>query len=200
LFSTAGKQPREEDGSISEEDKMPRVPLIQNEEADPMIREMFVKMEKNGHRVLNLYRVLAHSPQVGRGFLRMGNAILFKGDLSPTLRELAILRVGNLTQANYEWTQHVAIAKRVGVPQTQIDGISGWVDSREFDERERAVLRYTDEVTQNVRASEAAFQALRRFLSEKEAVELTVVIGYYNMVSRILESLQVELEEDGPFE
>jgi 4-carboxymuconolactone decarboxylase len=175
---------------------MPRVPLIQNEEADPIIRDMFVKMEKNGYRVLNLFRVLAHSPQVGRGFLRLGNAILFKGDLSPKLRELAILRVGHLTKANYEWTQHVAIARGVGVIQTQIDGIGGWVDSKAFDDRERAVLRYTDEVTLDVRASEKTFEALRKFLSEKEAVELTVVIGYYNMVSRVLESLQVELEED----
>jgi len=58
------------------------------------------------------------------------------------------------------------------------------------------VLRYTDEVTQNVRASEGAFLARRKFLSEKEAVELTIVIGYYNRVSRVLESLKVELEED----
>jgi 4-carboxymuconolactone decarboxylase len=174
---------------------MPRVPLIRNEEADPMIRDMFTKMENNGHRVLNLFRVVAHSPQVGRGFLRLGNAILFRGDLSPTLRELAILRVGHLTKANYEWTQHVSIAMRVGVPQSQIDAISGWIDSKAFDDRERALLRYTDEVTQNVRTSEETFKTLRKFLSEKETVELTIVIGYYNMVSRVLESLQVELEE-----
>jgi 4-carboxymuconolactone decarboxylase len=179
---------------------MARVPLIQNEQADPMIRDMFTKIEKNGHRVLNLFRVVAHSPQVCRNFLRLGNAILFRGDLSPTLREIAILRVGHLTKANYEWTQHVAIAKRVGVTQTQIDGIGGRVDSKAFDDRERAVLRYTDEVTQNVRTSEATYQMLRKFLSEKETVELTIVIGYYNMVSRVLESLQVELEEGGPLE
>ena len=178
---------------------MARVPLIQNEEADPVIRDMFEKMEKNSHRVLNLYRVLAHSPQVCRGFVRMGNAILFRGDLSPRLRELAILRVGHLTKAKYEWTQHVAIAKRVGVSQSQVDGIAGWVHSEAFDDRERAVLRYTDEVTQNVRASDATFQTLREFLAENETVELTIVIGYYNMVSRILESMQVELEEGGPF-
>jgi len=161
-----------------------------------MVRDMFTRMGKNGHRVLNLYRVVAHSPQVCRGFLLLGNAILFKGDLSPKLRELAILRVGHITGANYAWTQHVSIATRVGVAQTQIDGIGGWAESKAFDDRERAVLRYTDEVTQNVRASEGAFLALREFLSEKETVELTIVIGYYNMVSRVLESLQVELEED----
>jgi 4-carboxymuconolactone decarboxylase len=188
------------DRSPREEDKMARVPMIQNEKADPMIREMFEKIEKNGYRVLNLHRVLAHTPQVCRGFVRLGNAILFKGDLAPKLREIAILRVGHLTKAHYEWTQHVAIAKGVGVTQSQIDAVGGWVDSKAFDDPERAVLRYTDEVTQNVRASEATFQALRKFLSEKETVELTLVIGYYNMVSRILESLQVELEEDGPFE
>ncbi len=56
---------------------MARVPLLTNEQAPPEIREMFQKMEANGFRVINLFRVMAHSPKVGRNFLRLGNAILF---------------------------------------------------------------------------------------------------------------------------
>lgn len=174
---------------------MPRVSLVQKEEAHPPIKEMFQKMEDNGARILNLFRVVAHHPRMGREFLRLGNAILFHGDLSPRLRELAILRVGYLTGATYEWTQHVHIALRVGVSKEQIDDIGTWPDSSLFDAQERAVLQYADEVVQTVKASDQAFSRLRDFLNERQVVELTITVGYYGMVARVLESLEIELED-----
>jgi alkylhydroperoxidase family enzyme len=107
---------------------------------------------------------------------------------------LAILRVGQLNQATYEWTQHVPIALRVGVRQAQIDALSAWEDSPEFNEREKAILRYTDEETKNIRVKDETFAAVRAILTEEAVVELTTTIGYYSMVCRILEALQVELE------
>jgi alkylhydroperoxidase family enzyme len=173
---------------------MARVSLLSNEQAPPEIREMFQKIEANGFRVINLYRVMAHCPRVGRYFLRLGNSILFKGAVPPNLRELAILRVGNIYQANYEFTQHVPIALRTGVKREQIDALPDWEKSGKFSEQERAILRYTDEVTKNIRVKDDTFAGVRSFLSEEGIVELTTTIGYYGMVSRILEAFQVELE------
>lgn len=177
---------------------MARVSLLSNEQAPPEIREMFQKIEANGFRVINLFRVMAHSPKVGRYFLRLGNSILFKGAVPPNLRELAILRVGQINQAHYEYSQHVPIALRMGVRQEQIDALPDWETSRHFNEQERAVLRYTDEVTKNIRVKDDTFAAVRSFLNEEGMVELTTTIGYYGMVSRILEAFQIELEEGVP--
>ena len=173
---------------------MPRVGLVNKEQAAPEIREMFQKMEGNGRPVLNVFKVMAHCPQVGYYFLRLGNSILLKGTVPPTLRELAILRVGHINQAKYEWTHHVSIALRVGVREEQIDALPAWKNSNQFNELERAVLQYTDEVTQNIRVKDGTFAAVRSFLNEEGVVELTAAIGYYGMVCRILEALQVELE------
>jgi len=173
---------------------MARVGLVNKEQAAPEIREMFQKMEGNGRPVLNVFKVMAHCPQVGYYFLRLGNSILLKGTVPPTLRELAILRVGHINQAKYEWTHHVAIALRVGVREEQIDALPAWKNSNQFNELERAVLQYTDEVTQNIRVKDGTFAAVRGFLNEEGVVELTTTIGYYGMVCRILEALQVELE------
>ena len=174
---------------------MSRVALLQKEQLNPIMNDMFQKIEDNGFEILNLFRVIAHSPKIGINFIRLGNAILTKGKLSPKLRELAILRIGNISEANYEWTQHVPIALGVGVSQEQIDEISNWMDSTQFDDEERTVLLYTDEVAQNIRAADDTFSKLREFFNEEIIVELTVTIGYYCMVSRILEALQIELEE-----
>ncbi|MGE5252800.1 MAG: carboxymuconolactone decarboxylase family protein [Planctomycetaceae bacterium] len=173
---------------------MARVGLVNKEQAAPEIREMFAKMEEKGGRVLNVFKVMAHCPQVGYHFLRMGNAILFKGTVPPPLRELAILRVGHINGATYEWTHHVRVALRVGVRQGQIDALPDWKNSGQFNEQERAVLQYTDEVTQNIRVRDDTFAAVRGFLNEEGMVEFTTTIGYYGMVCRILEAFQVELE------
>jgi alkylhydroperoxidase family enzyme len=173
---------------------MARVGLLNKEQVAPEVREMFEKMENKGFPILNLYRVMAHCPQLGRTFLKLGNIILFKGAVPPNLRELAILRVGHINQAQYEWTQHVPIALKAGVSQNQIDALPGWENSGRFNAQERAVLRYTDEVTKNIRVKDDTFAAVRNFLNEEAVVELTTTIGYYGMICRILEALQVELE------
>ena len=173
---------------------MARISLLNQESASPEFQETFRQITDRGGRVLNLFKTMAHSPQVGFRFLQLGNAILFKGIVAPNLRELAILRVGHLNRAIYEWTQHVPIALRVGVRQTQIDALPEWEHPGEFNDIEKAILRYTDEETLNIRVKEETFAAVRAILSEEGVVELTTAIGYYGMVCRILETLQVELE------
>jgi alkylhydroperoxidase family enzyme len=158
--------------------------------------ELFARVTKSGGRVLNLFKVMAHCPQIGRRFLQLGNAILFKGVLPPHLRELAILRVGLINKAKYEWTQHVPVALRAGVRQAQIDTLPNWKKSTEFDGIEKMVLAYTDEETLNIRVSDDTFKSIRKHISEEAVVELTTTIAYYGMVCRVLETLQIELEKD----
>ncbi len=174
---------------------MSRVTLMDEQTAPPEFQEMFKNMKERGFPVLNLFRAMANSSQVGSSFLKLGSAILSKGVVPPVLRELAILRVGHLNRAVYEWTQHVRIALRVGVRQAQIDALPEWEHSGEFDAKEKAVLRFTDEETLNIRVSDGAFSAVRSFLGEEGVVELTTAVGYYGMVCRVLETLQVELEK-----
>src|SRR4030042_5991689 len=171
--------------------RMARVKILDKDQASPELQERCQKMEDSGRPVLNLFKIMAHCPQVGHRFLQLGTAILLKGVVPPNLRELAILRVGQINQAKYEWTQHVPIALRVGVRQAQIDGLPEWEYSSEFSETEKAVLRYTDEETLNIRVTDETFDAVRAILSEEGVVELTTAIGYYGMVGRILEALQV---------
>ena len=175
---------------------MARVRLLEKQDADPMVKGIYQKIEDNGGEVINLLKALAHSPKICRDWNRMGITLLLKGDLSPKLRELAILRVGVLAKANYEWTKHVPMALAAGANHEQIDALSDWMDSNEFNEQERAVLRYTDEVSQDIRASDDTFSKIREFLTEQEIIELTVTIGYYGMVCRTLEALQIELEHE----
>ncbi|MCX6004945.1 MAG: carboxymuconolactone decarboxylase family protein [Chloroflexi bacterium] len=173
---------------------MARVSYVEKEQAEPLIKEMFQKMEDQKLPILNLFKVMGHCPHIGRNFIRLGNAILKNDELSPKLRELAILRVGSLAGSVYEFTKHVPIGKWAGLSQEQVESISNWTASDKFDDQERAVLAYTDEVASDVKVKDETFNKLKTFLDEKGIVKLTAAIGYYGMVSRILVALQVDLE------
>ncbi|MGD0352934.1 MAG: carboxymuconolactone decarboxylase family protein [Dehalococcoidia bacterium] len=173
---------------------MARVKLVEKEQADPIIKEMFQKLDDRKVPVLNLFKAVGNSPKVGRNFVRLGNSILNPDLLDPKLRELAILRVGNLLRSEYEFTKHVAIGTEAGVTNDQINELPNWTSSKRFTDIERAVLQYTEEVTLNVKVSDSTFANLKRFFDDPAIVKLTATIGYYGMVSRILVALQIELE------
>lgn len=175
---------------------MQRISLVEKDQAHPLIKETYQKLEDQGSQVLNLYKVMAHCPHIGLNFQRLGNSILRGEGLAAPLRELAILRVASLANAEYEFIKHSAVALRVGVNQKQIDTISDWTNSAEFNDHERTVLRYTDEVTQGTGVSDATFADLQAFLNEPAIVELTTVIGYYGMVAKILTTFRIELESE----
>src|SRR3546814_16178049 len=91
---------------------------------------------------------------------RLGNALLQKSALDPVLREMAIVRVGHLARAGYEVYQHERISARVGMPAEKIAALKDGADSPVFDDLEKLVLRFTDEVVRNVKASDETFRAL----------------------------------------
>jgi alkylhydroperoxidase family enzyme len=147
--------------------------------------------------MLNIYRMLPHAETSLYGFMKLGNALLFKAELDPILRELVILRVGYLSDATYEIHQHLVVARHVGVPADKIAAAKQGPDAKVFSPLERAILRFTDEVVRDVKASDAAYEAVAKYLSHREISELLLTIGFYMMVSRFLENLEVEIEPEG---
>src|SRR3954452_12896144 len=73
---------------------------------------------------LNIFRTLAHAETVFRSFMRFGGTVLGQMSLDPVVRELAILAVAKEAEAEYEWIQHVAIGKAVGVTDAQIAALA----------------------------------------------------------------------------
>lgn len=174
---------------------MSRISKVEKDIASPEVVQLYDKIERNGARIVNLYKVLSHNPGLLQAILKLGNTILSKTQLSPKLRELAILRIAVLTGSEYEWDQHVGVALEVGLSTDQTESTKHWEDSGDFDDLERIVLRYTDEVAQYIQVRDETFKLLREYLSEQEVLELTVSIGYWGMLARVLVPLDVEVDE-----
>ncbi len=170
---------------------MARIPYVEAETAPAAVREVLERLPVK----LNIFRVMAHAETNVRPLLRLGQSILSAQLLSPKLRELAILRVAKLSQAPYEWVQHVPIGLAVGMTQEQVDALDrGDAAATCFDATEQLVLRFTDEVVRDVGCSEATFTALAEKLSTQELVELVLAVGFYMTMARLMETFQIDIE------
>jgi len=170
-----------------------RLPYVDPESAPARVREALEAVPP-----INIFRMTANAETAFRPWLAFGGALLSSLDLDARLRELAILHVGRLSGAEYEWVQHVPIALAVGASEDEIAAIErGELEADCLGPADRAALRFTTEVVRDVGASEAAFEALAEHLSPREIVELLLVIGQYMMVARIALNADIEIDEGG---
>jgi alkylhydroperoxidase family enzyme len=148
------------------------------------------------NRNANIFRMMAHSPSYFEQYCRLGNAIRFKGELDPVVRELAITRTGILCKAPYEVVAHKRIGKGVGVTDEQNAALDDWKSASCFDEVQRAALAFTDEVVTLHRPTDATFNAIAAKLSPAALVELQLSVGFYIMTSKFLETFGVDMQTD----
>ena len=150
--------------------------------------------EERGGRLLNLYHMLLNSPPLAAGWLHLLTAVRYQGMLEGNVRELAICLVARLTKADYEWQAHARLALLEGISQAQLDALPNWRDSDLFDPRHRALLAYAEQSTTQVCVDDATFAGLRESFNAREIVELTITVGAYNMVSRLLVAMEIDPE------
>lgn len=141
----------------------------------------------------NFIRSLAHAPTCIEPVLRLGTAVLKEQQLAANLRELMVLHVARLSSAEYEWVQHVPIARHAGVRPDQIKAIeNGTIVGPAFSDREHAILAFTTEVVASAGCSDDVYRKVESFLEPREIVELTIAIGFYMLAARVMVTTQIE--------
>lgn len=174
--------------------KPARIPLLPVDEAKAAADEAGVP---DYMAELSIFQTLLNHPQLAGPFNDLLATMLWHGALDRRLRELVIMRIGWLTECNYEWTQHWRVASRLGVSAEDLLGVRDWRSHNGFGPTERAVLAATDDVVRDGAVSAASWADCERELGGDKTVliELVTVIGAWRMVSSILQSLEVPLEE-----
>ena len=168
----------------------PRLDPLPLEDIDAEILERFGK-----GKILNIFRTLAHHPKLMTRWLVFGNHILAKNSLSARDRELAILRVGWLCKAEYEWAQHTEIARGSEISEEEIKRVTLGPDADGWGDREIAILRAADELVGDAFIGDETWKALSSFYNKHQLMDLVFTIGQYNLVSMALNTLGVQLEE-----
>jgi alkylhydroperoxidase family enzyme len=168
-----------------------RLPYVDPESAPQEVRDILTRLP----RPLNIFKLMAHAETNFRPLLRLGTSILTEQQLAASLRELAILLTARSSGAEYEWIQHVAIAKAVGVTDAQVEAIAAdRLDADCFSATERAVLTASVDIVRDGRMPEPHFDALTQHLSTREIVELVLAVGFYVTLARLMVLAEIDLD------
>ena len=143
----------------------------------------------------NLYKALANHPRLVAAWTEFSKTLRHDTRTPRALRELVILRGAQLMRSEYEWAQHLAMARKAGVRDTQIAALAQWRHSAEFDAREKAALALGEAVTQG-QVSDAVYAEAKRHFDDHDYVEIALVAAFYAMVGRMLDAMGVELEPE----
>src|SRR5258708_1134689 len=171
------------------------IPYLTDDKAGPPELVDAIRARRPNQKLLNLDRILLHSPNFAKGWNGMFAAIRNQLTLPGKLRELPIMAIAVLNKADYEWLQHEPEFLKAGGTREQLGALRELrADAKLFDAQELAALQLTIEMTRDVQPKQATVDAVRKLLPDEQVVELIGTIAGYNMVSRFLLATGVEAE------
>jgi 4-carboxymuconolactone decarboxylase len=187
---------------MSDKTRLPPIPARQWSDA---AREAIAILSEEASRigldpsddthVHNLPSTQLHHPELMKSYFPFLNFLLWGGTLPARYRELAILRVAWLRQAEYEWTQHVLIARSVGITDEEIRQIAGPIDFDRWDSCDSLAIRAAGELIESACLTDETWTGLMACLDVRQLIELIHVIGNYDLIAMFMKSTRMELEE-----
>jgi 4-carboxymuconolactone decarboxylase len=170
---------------------MALVPYVELPDMPPSVQPLMQQVPP-----LNIIKALANSEAVVTGLVELGGALRATGTLDTHLKELIILRVGFQSQATYEVFQHRQVARVLEIAPEKVEALQGNLDAEIFSPLERDVLRLTDALLENVKAPPELLAPVAEALTPGQLVEVLTVIGVYMLTCRVLETLEIDVEDD----
>lgn len=172
----------------------PRVRPLPESEWNEDVREFMRRVEREG-QVLNIYKTLARHPKLLKRWSVFGTHVLYRSTLPARERELLILRTGWLCRSEYEWGQHVSIAKGCGITDEEINRLREGPDAAGWDQSDVALLRAVDELLGDAFIGDATWQMLSERFDTRQLIDIVFTVGQYHLVSMALNTLGVQLDD-----
>lgn len=183
--------------------KSPRIEPLTEEELTGDAKDLITRIRSStggsnrSAAVPEYFRTMVKHPEIFRCQLEMGTAI-FKGKLPPRERELAVLRVGWLMRAPYEWGEHVAIAKRYGITTEEIERVIQGSAASGWTEHEAAILGAVEQLLVDQFISDEIWAVLAKSWNEPQLIEFPMMVGQYVASAYVQNTLRLRLARENP--
>ncbi|MDX2155054.1 MAG: carboxymuconolactone decarboxylase family protein [Hyphomicrobiaceae bacterium] len=170
---------------------MARLPYLEKKDL-PADQQDLLKRE------ITLFKCMVHSPNAVRAFQGLGGFIRHKSRLDGRLREIAILAVGWITQAPYEWSHHVKIGQEFGVTEADIQGVIAACDGEasSLEPVAKLIVKAAREMTESLAVSDGTFAELRQAFDDERLTDLVITMAFYNAVVRYLGTMRIDVEPE----
>jgi len=180
----------EEQASIS---RLPPLP----QPLDPILQDMFDKRRAMGGAIINLNVTTGHAPKFTRASGAMALTIRFETSTPRRLIELVIFRTAQIVGSDYELNQHTPMMKMCGYGNEQIAEVADWRRSTFFDDKQRALLGYVEQMANGGNVDDPTFAELSRFFTPQQIIEISYTVGSYYSTGLLTKALKIQLETDG---
>ncbi len=189
-FALLGWSARAVDGPVS---RLPPLPTPY----DPIIQKAVETRKAAGGDLINLQLTTGHAPKIMAATNVLASALRFDAKTPRILRELAILRTAEIVKADYEIAQHRPFLLACGYDAQKVDAVQDWRASKLFDDKERTLLAYVDQVAGGGDVDDPTFAKFSSAFDPQEMVELTVTIGNYVGNGLLTKAFRIQIENDG---
>ena len=177
---------------------MARISRLDRSEVTPEIATLYDKIFAVRGNVPNMFRVMAHRPEIFATMQAHFAAVLNTGTVSTKLKELIIVRTSQVNETPYCLASHTILARNLGWSDEQLTHLAEWPKRDDFSAAEKAALRLAETVTRNANAvSDEQFAELKSFYDDGEIVELLCSIGLFNYFNRFNNALRMEPTQPG---
>jgi len=177
---------------------MSRISRLDRSEVTPEMAALYDKAFALRGNVPNMFRVMAHRPEIFTTMMAHFGAVLTTGTVPTKLKELIIVRTSQVNATPYCLASHTILARGLGWTEEQLDHLADWPERDDFTFAEKVALRLAETVTRDANSvSDEQFAELRGFYSEGEIVELLCAIGLFNYFNRFNNALKMESTKPG---
>jgi len=172
--------------------------LSDREALSPEAQAAFDAVAGSRGGVRGPFAMLLHSPEVAERAAHLGAYLRFGSGLPDAERELAIITTARAFDCNYEWAAHARIARDVGVAEDAIDIVANRKPASDLSGDYAAIVRFTRELLDNHRASDAVFDAVKKRFGNAGVIEVKATVGYYSMIACVLNATEIEPPAGSP--
>ena len=176
----------------------PRVARLDRRDVTPELAGLFDKIYAQRGNVPNMFRTMAHRPEIFSTMMAHFAAVLNTGTVSTKLKELIIVRTSQINETPYCLASHTVLARGLGWSDEQLDNLASWQTREDFTPAEKAALKLAEVVTRDANTvSDEQFTELKSFYDDGEIVELLCSIGLFNYFNRFNNALQMPPTKPG---
>jgi uncharacterized peroxidase-related enzyme len=172
---------------------MSRISRLDKSQVDAESGAIFDGYLKERGNVPNMFRTVAHRPEIFRTMIAHFRAIMNTGTVPAKLKELVIVRTSQINQCEYWLASHTVLARRHGWSEEQLHDLANFAQRADFAPAEKAALRLAEHMTRDAhQVSDELWNELRRHFDEGEIIELAAAIGLFNYFNRFNDALRME--------
>ncbi|MAT39105.1 MAG: hypothetical protein CL946_05830 [Ectothiorhodospiraceae bacterium] len=173
---------------------MARISYVERENAPENIQGVYDQLKQKFGVVPNVLKGMANSPELFMGFIPFLGAALGPSQVDNATKELAIITTSKLNGCSYCTAHHTAAGRRAGLSDEKINAAPDET-SDAFNDKEKAVVRYSRELAENVAASQETLEELKKHFGEGQIAELNLVNGVFHVLTRFADTFKIELEK-----